>query len=172
MPRMLFFLLFLLPLGAQAAQQYPKLKPGLWEMTTTSGRSKDRPPQKSSICLDASLQQDMIRMSTGMMLGMCSKFDTKYVGNTFSGEATCKLGDSTMKSKSVMTMTGDTAYRTEAHASFDPPMAGMTQSDTVIEGRHIGACKPGQQPGDMTTPNGQTMNIRNIMSGNIFGGKK
>ncbi|HEY3179336.1 MAG TPA: DUF3617 family protein [Casimicrobiaceae bacterium] len=172
MLRTLLFLLFLLPLGARAAQEYPKLKPGLWEMTTTSGRSKDRPPQKSSICLDASLQQDMVRMSAGMMQGMCSKFETKYVGNTFSGEATCKLGDSTMKSKSVMTMTGDTAYRTEAHASFDPPMAGMTQSDTVIEGRHIGACKPGQQPGDMTTPNGQTMNIRNIMSGNIMGGKK
>ena len=51
-------------------------------------------------------------------------------------------------------------------------MGGMTQSDTVIEGRHVGACKPGQQPGDMTMPNGQTMNIRNIMGGNLLGGKK
>ena len=114
----------------------------------------------------------MIRMSTGMMQGMCSKLDTKYVGNTFTGEATCNLGTSTMKSKSVMTMMGDSAYRTEAHALFDPPMNGMTQSDTVIEGRHVGACKPGQQPGDMTMPNGQTMNIRNMMGGNIMGGKK
>ena len=172
MLRTLLVLVLLLPLSAQAAQEYPKLKPGLWEMMTANSRSKDRPPQKSAICLDASLQQDMIRMSTGMMQGMCSKLDTKYVGNTFTGEATCNLGTSTMKSKSVMTMMGDSAYRTEAHASFDPPMNGMTQSDTVIEGRHIGACKPGQQPGDMTMPNGQTMNIRNMMGGNIMGGKK
>lgn len=156
---------------ATQAQQFPKLKPGLWEMTTTNTRSKDRPPLKSSLCTDASLQQEMIRMSAGMMQGMCSKFDTKYVGNTFTGEAICNLGSSTMRSRSVMTLTGDTAYRTEAHATFDPPMGGISQSDTVIEGRNIGACKPGQQPGDMTMPNGQTMNIRNMMGG-IMGGKK
>ena len=173
MLRTLLFVLLLLPTLAHAqAQEYPRLKPGLWEMTTTNSRAKDRPPQKSSICLDASLQQQVISMSTGMMQGMCSKLDTKYVGNVFTGEATCNLGTSTMKSKSVMTLTGDSAYRTEAHASFDPPMNGMTQSDTVIEGRYIGACKQGQQPGDMTMPNGQTMNIRNIMGGNILGGKK
>jgi uncharacterized protein DUF3617 len=173
MLRPLSLLLLLVPLIAQAqTQEYPRLKPGLWEMTTTNSRAKDRPPQKSSICLDASLQQEMIRMSTGMMQGMCSKVDKKYVGNTFSGEATCKFGDSTMKSRSVMTLTGDTAYHTEAHASFNPPMGGMTQSDTVIDGRHVGACKPGQQPGDMVMPNGQTINIRNMMSGNFMGGKK
>jgi len=82
------------------AQNFPKLKSGLWEMTTTNTRNKDRPPLKSSICLDASLQQEMIRMSTGMMQGMCSKFDTKYVGNKFTGEATCNLGASTMRSRS------------------------------------------------------------------------
>jgi hypothetical protein len=171
MLRILLCVIALFSLAAQA-QQFPKLKPGLWEMTTINTRAKDRPPLKSSICLDASLQQEMIRMSSGMMQGMCSKFDTKYVGNTFTGEATCNLGASTMRSRSVMTLTGDSAYHTESHASFDPPMGGMSQSDTVIDGRNVGACKPGQQPGDFTTPNGQTMNIRNIMPGNIMGGKK
>jgi len=170
MLRILIFFFALLSFAAQA-QQFPKLKPGLWEMTTTNTRSKDRAPLKSSLCTDASLQQELIRMSTGMMQGMCSKFDTKYVGNTFTGEAICNLGSSTMRSRSVMTLTGDTAYRTESHATFDPPMGGISQSDTVIEGRNIGACKPGQQPGDMTMPNGQTMNIRNMMGG-IMGGKK
>jgi len=169
--RTLLILTVLLSPLAQA-QDFPKLKPGLWEMTTTASRNKDRPPLRSSICLDASLQQEMIRMSTGMMQGMCSKFDMKYVGNKFTGEAVCNFGGSTMRSKSVMTLPGDTAYRTEAHATFDPPMGGMTQSDTVIEGRNIGACKSGQQPGDITMPNGQTMNIRNIMGGGTMGGGK
>src|SRR5207237_1977878 len=137
-----------------------------------NSRIKDRPPQKASICLDASLQQDMIKMSIGAMQGMCSKLDKRYVGNTFTGEATCKFGDSTMKSRSVMTMTGDTAYHTEAHASFDPPIGGLAQSDTVIDGRHIGACAPGMQPGDMIMANGQKMNIRNMVNGNLITGKK
>jgi hypothetical protein len=34
---------------------------------------------------------------------------------------------------------------------------------TIIDGKHVGDCKEGQQPGDMTLPNGQHMNIRNWM---------
>jgi hypothetical protein len=152
------------PLAA-IAQDFPKLKSGLWEMSNTTSRRNDAAPMKSTLCLDASVQQDMIKMSSGFMQGMCSKHDVKYSGNKVTGEAICKIGNSTMKSQSVMTMSGDSAYRTVAHATFDPPMAGIAESDTVVEGRHVGACKPGQQPGDMTMPNGQTMNIRMMMGG-------
>ena len=154
-----------------AAQDYPKLRPGLWEMTTSTSRAPDA-KSKSTLCLDASLQKDMIQMSTGMMAGLCSKSELKASGNKFVGEAVCNLGGSTMKSRSVMTMTGDTAYRTEAEATFDPPLGGQSSSKTVVEGRHVGACKPGQQPGDLTTPNGQTINVRNVMSGKTNGQKK
>ena len=149
---------------AATAQDFPKLKPGLWEMTNTMSRTPQQ-PMKTAVCLDASLQQEMIRMSTGMMQGLCNKHDVKVVGNKVSVDMVCKMGDSMMTSKSVMTMTGDTAYRTQAHATFNPPFMGSSESDNTIEGRYLGACKPGQQPGDVTMPNGQTMNIRNLMSG-------
>jgi Protein of unknown function (DUF3617) len=149
---------------ALAADAFPKLKPGLWEMTSSTNRAPDA-KSKSTLCLDASIQQDMIRMSSGMMAGMCSKSELKASGNKFIGEAVCNLGGSTMKSRSVMTLSGDTSYRTEAEATFDPPLGGVSSSKTVIDGRHVGACKPGQQPGDLTTPTGQTINIRNVMSG-------
>lgn len=151
------------PLPA-SAQDFPKLRPGLWEMSTSSNKAPGI-KTTSTLCLDASLQKDMVRMSSGMMAGMCSKSELKAVGNTFVGEAVCNLGGSTMKSRSVMTLKGDTSYRTEAHATFDPPFSGQTVNDTIIEGRHLGACKPGQQPGDLTMPTGQTINIRNVMSG-------
>jgi hypothetical protein len=147
-----------------AAQDYPKLKSGLWEMSNSSARQANQ-VTRTTLCLDSSIQQDMIKMSSGMMAGMCSKSELKATGGKYVGEAVCNIGGSTMKSKSVMTLTGDTAYRTEAHATFDPPLGGQAVTDTVIEGRYIGACKPGQQPGDMTMPTGQTINIRNIMSG-------
>ena len=77
--------------------------------------------------------------------------------------ANCDLGVTRMQSQSVMTLVGNTAYHTEAHATFDPPMNGMKESNTLIDGKHVGACKPGQQPGDMTLPGGQTINIRQMM---------
>ena len=146
-----------------ATQDFPRLKAGLWEVTTATARSEGQAPRLTSICLDDSVQQDMYRMSTGMMAGMCSKHDIKVTGGKVTSEAVCDLGGTKMQSRAVMTLTGNTAYRTEAHATFDPPMMGARESTTIIEGKHMGACKPGQQPGDMVLPGGRTMNMRQLM---------
>jgi len=157
--------------SAAAADEFPKLRPGLWEMTTTSTRAQAQPAQAAQparttlLCLDASVQQEMYRMSMGMMAGMCSRHDFKYAAGKVTTEATCDMGGTKMESKAVMTLQGDTAYRTEAHATFDPPMMGSRESTSIIEGRHVGPCKPGQKPGDMTLPTGQTLNIRQMMNG-------
>ena len=148
---------------AAGAQDFPKLKPGLWEMTTAAARREGPAPLPTSMCLDDSVQQDVVRMSTGMMMGMCSRHDIKVAGSKLTADATCDLGGTKMQSRAVTTFSGNTAYRTEAHATFDPPMMGARETTTVIEGRHVGACKPGQKPGDMILPGGQTMNIRQMM---------
>lgn len=148
--------------GAVAAQDFPKLKPGLWETTTSSPRGNDKAPRTSTLCLDDSVQQDMYRMSMGMMAGMCSKHDLKTSGNKVTSEAICDFGGTKMRSKAVMTLNGNAAYRTEAHATFDPPFMGNKESTTVIEGKHVGPCKPGQKPGDLTLPGGRTLNIRQM----------
>jgi hypothetical protein len=148
--------------SAAEAQDFPKLKPGLWENSTSSTRSNDKAPHKSTLCLDDSVQQAMYRMSTGMMSGMCSKHDIKTSGNKVTSEAVCDLGGSKMQSKAVMTLAGNAAYRTEAHATFEPPFMGNRESTTVIEGKHVGPCKPGQKPGDLTLPGGRTLNIRQM----------
>ena len=146
-----------------SAQDFPKLKPGLWEVTTTNTGREGAAPRPTSMCLDDSVQQDMYRMSTGMMAGMCSKHDVNVSGSRVTMSAVCDVGGTKMRSQSVMTLTGDTAYRTETHATFDPPMMGTAESTTAIQGRHVGACSPGQQPGDMTLPGGKTINLRQLM---------
>ena len=59
-----------------------------------------------------------------------------------------------IKSHGVMTMQGDTAYRTESSGStYDPPLFNdVRQSTTVIEGKYTGACRDGLRPGDMVRP--------------------
>lgn len=151
--------------AAAAAQDFPKLKSGLWSQTTTTvGRSKAK-PQVSTLCLDDSTQQYVYRMSMGMMAGLCSKHDLKVTGSTVTIDAACDLGVTRMQTKSVTTLTGDTAYRTETRAVFDPPLKNTPRdSVTIVDARHVGACKEGQQPGDMTLPNGQQVNIRQWMN--------
>jgi hypothetical protein len=104
---------------AQDMEKFPKLKSGLWEMTNVSDRAtaKDKGPQVSTLCLDDSVQKQMMDFSQGMMRGMCSKHELKWSGNTVTGDSVCQFGGSTMTSKSVMKFTGNTSYRTEAKSN-------------------------------------------------------
>jgi hypothetical protein len=149
---------------AVLAQDYPKLKPGLWELNRLSDRPNDK-GMRTSICLDESLQKDMWEMGVGAMKGMCSKSDFRISGGKGSGEFVCNMGGSTMRSKSTMTLTGDTAYHTEVDTTFDPPLNGMAKTHSTLEARYLGSCRTGQRPGDMTLPNGQTMNMRDAVGG-------
>lgn len=150
--------------GAQDLASLPKLKPGLWDLTTSSDRAaaKDPGPQHSALCLDESVQKQMLEFSQGMMRGMCSKHELKVSGNTVSGESVCQFGGSTMRSKSTMKFSGVTAYRTEADTTFEPPLMGMAKSHTVVDGKHAGACPAGMQPGDLRLASGQVINIKQL----------
>jgi hypothetical protein len=143
------------------AQEFPKLKPGLWEVNMTTG--KREAPRLTTMCLDDSVQREMYTVSTGMMAGMCSKHEIKVAGNKVTTIANCDLGITKMQSQAMMTLSGNTSYHTEARATFDPPLNGAKESTSIIDGKHVGACKPGQQPGDMTLPGGQTVNVRQLM---------
>ena len=145
-----------------AADEFPKLKAGLWEVNMTSGKA-DAKPRLTTMCLDDSVQREMYTMSTGMMAGMCSKHEIKVAGNKVTTIANCDLGIAKMQSQAVMTLSGNTSYHTEARATFDPPLNGAKESTSIIDGKHVGACKPGQLPGDMTLPGGQTVNVRQLM---------
>ena len=147
-----------------SAQDYPKLKPGLWELKRSSDRPDDR-GQSTTMCMDESLQREMYDMGRGAMSGMCSKHDFKITGSRGSGESVCSVNGSTCHSRFTMTINGDVAYRTEVETRVDPPTPNGSTLHSVIEARYTGPCKTGQRPGDMTLPNGQTINMRQALKG-------
>jgi hypothetical protein len=149
-----------LPAPAGAAD-FPMLKAGQWEMTTTS-TAPGSTPRKSTICLDASTQKAMFDLSAGMQKEMCTRMDMRRDGSKFITDAECRLGNSVVASHAVMTMNGDSAYRTESSATFTPPFNNLRESNTVVEGRHVGACRDGLQPGDVVTAGGQKINLKNL----------
>jgi hypothetical protein len=158
------------PLAASAVE-YPTLKPGQWEMTTMTDRPGAK-PHTSTICFDAALQKDMVEMGNGMRREMCSKSDMKRVGAQYITDTECKLGNSVVKAHAVMTMKGDSSYRTEASATYDPPlMNDLKQSNTVVEAKFVGPCKAGLVPGDIVTGTGQKINIRQLQQERAAGAK-
>ena len=144
------------------AADLPVLKSGLWEvsrMTTQQGDQK----HLTTMCLDDSVQAEMREFSMGVAKEMCTQNDRRIEGNRMTVKATCKLGPTTMKTESVMVFSANTAYHTDATASYDPPFMNMSESKSTIDGKWTGPCKAGQVPGDIVTETGLTINMKAMM---------
>ena len=144
------------------AADLPVLKSGLWEVSRVSNQQSDK-KHLTTMCLDDSVQAEMREFSMGVAKEMCTQNERHVEGNRMTVKATCKLGPTTMKTESVMVFTGNTAYHTEATTSYDPPFMNMSESKSTIDGKWSGPCKPGQQPGDVVTETGQTINMKAMM---------
>jgi hypothetical protein len=104
-------------------------------------------------------------MGAGMSKEMCTKNEIRRDGARFVGSSECKIGDSRIMSHTVMTLNGDTGYKTEIRSTYEPPFMGMKESQTTLEGRYVGPCRDGLVPGDVITPGGQKLNLKGIGSG-------
>jgi len=163
-------LLTIVALGAAAlpalAQDLPKLRAGQWEILIDRGKAgQGQPPVQSTMCTDDTVQREMLVSGMGMSREICTRNDFRRDGARYVGSAECRFGDSKMTSRSVMTLTGDTAYRVEVAATFEPPFMGMKDSHTTLDGKYVGPCRAGLVPGDIVSPTGQKFNIRNLGQG-------
>lgn len=151
----------LLLAGTAFAVDWPTLKAGMWEMKTHMNQAEVQAVPPSIMCLDASVQKEMMEMSQGMQKSMCSSNDMRREGSKIIGTAKCKISGSNMMSQSITTFDGDAAYHTDVRATYDPPLSGMKESTSTIDAKYLGPCKAGMKPGDMSV-NGQTINIRQM----------
>jgi Protein of unknown function (DUF3617) len=149
--------------GAAFAAEPPVLKSGLWEVTRVGGGPQPERKGLTTMCLDESVQAQMREFGMGAAKEMCSQTDRNFEGSRMTVTSTCQLGPTTMKAVSVMTFMGNTAYHMEGTATYDPPMMNMKESKTTADAKWIGPCRAGQQPGDITLENGQTVNMKQMM---------
>jgi Protein of unknown function (DUF3617) len=155
--------------NAALAQSLPKMKAGMWESTMTqpgveAKKDAKGEPMKSTMCLNDAVMEQMMKMGQGISQQMCSKNTSQVSGNKMTGSAECKMGGSTITSNTVTTFNGDSSYRTEAKAVYNPPLYGMKETVTVTEAKYVGPCKSGMKPGDVSTM-GVTMNILDMSKG-------
>ena len=152
-------------LAAQAAaQDMPPMRPGLWESTTSVNMgSAAKSGPKTTMCVTEAMQRLMLANSQRVGAA-CGKNTTRREGNQYIAESECTVSGSTLKSKSVATFTGDTAFRVDSSSTVTPPpdsKGGISTSSAIQEARYVGPCPAGMRPGDISS-GGRTMNMVDI----------
>jgi len=140
-----------LPVVTQAAD-LPKRKPGLWEIKMTSAGSSGGGPMVSQHCIDAKTDDLLQQRTQGMGKQACSKNSVRREGGKVIAESVCQLGKTTTTTKAVFSGDFSSNYRGDIHSTYEPPLMGMKVADSTIEAKWLGACKPGQKPGDVIMP--------------------
>lgn len=132
-----------------AAIELPDLKAGLWESRTSMGATKN---SMSTMCMDNATYKKMSDDQEKNPNRPCKVLHSEHSGSTISSEVECKFGDKVSRSKTVMTLSGNTGYHSETRSS-DNSVA------MVIDSKYTGACPAGMKLGDVTGPQGMKFNV-------------
>ncbi|HEY8068742.1 MAG TPA: DUF3617 family protein [Burkholderiales bacterium] len=143
-----FLLLLVLSLGAASAlaQDAPRRKSGLWEISMSMAQMPA--PMVSRQCVDEKTDDFGSRPPRGGAQ-KCSRQSVRREGGSVIVESVCQIEGSTATSRGVFTGDFGTAYKGEMTTKFSPPMHGMAESKMSFQAHLTGPCAPGQKPGDI-----------------------
>jgi len=138
-----------------AADEMPARKPGLWEVTMTSGAGG--PGERTMRqCIDAATDKMMQSSEGPNAPQQCAKRDVKRSGDTVTIDSTCSFGGRTRTSHAVISGKFDSAYTMTVTSQGDGAPAGRTMT---MSAKWLGPCAADQKPGDMIMGNGMKINI-------------
>ena len=140
------------------ADPYPHRKPGLWQVTISSPNSKTA-PKSAQICIDATTEAALMSTGTTGSKKMCTKSEIHFEGASGTTDTVCQFGNSTQTAHSKISFMGDSAYRIETQAHYDPPLFGKTDQTMTTDGKWTGPCPDTMKPGDIITANGMKMHF-------------
>ncbi len=144
------------------ALDMPKRKSGLWEITTSmEGMPKGMGPIQH--CIDQN-SDNLMQANSEKAKQQCSATDIKQQGGRIVVHSVCKLDKTTTTMDAVFTGAFDSAYQADIRTRFDPPLHTINESKMTLEAKWLGACKPGQKPGDIVMPGrGAAFNLDDAM---------
>ena len=135
------------------ADEIPKRKPGLWELTwysndvTPSQAAAIQVPNSAKMCID-----DTTDAKLAAAYDACDPpLDFIFFLPQFKTELVCEISaaDVKIKSRAKITFTGNTAYRIEVKTRFEPARKGEGDFSGGREGKWVGACPTDMRPGDL-----------------------
>ena len=143
---------------------YPRRKPGLWEVRNAASDNLGMPPTSYCVGEQTDTAEHHLDRVAGEK-GACSIGPFKLVGISWVAESVCKESRSVVVSQSVASGDFQTQYRIDTLVFYSPPLANNKREDKeAVVARYLGACGPGQRPGDLTVPG---MGILNMGDGTL-----
>jgi hypothetical protein len=157
----------ILGVGVTDAHAEPELslnrKPGLWVVEISTDGRKTKGDSKQ--CIDATTDQQMLRMAFDTGSQSCSKRELTKTATGYVLHAECSMLGSSMVSRGEFVGDFDSKYTGEIRTTFNPPLYGRSSSRTAITARWSGACPRDMKPGDMTLPNGKRIDLAQAQMG-------
>ena len=168
----LIFALLALSFGTianAASNDMPARKPGLWEIKMQAPNMPQ--PMLSQHCINDKTDNLLQQQGQAQAKQQCSKNSMSKQGAKIIVDSVCKFDATTSSTHAVFSGDFNRNYRAEISTSYSPPLHGMKSSQQTLEGKWLGACKPGQKPGDVIMPGMGSMNLNEMMK-NIPNGKQ
>jgi hypothetical protein len=145
--------ILLLTIGISRAADPPDVKEGLWsihkQMLDNPGNKKSE--STSTICRNHAY--DLHVQSLAKAMKGCTIVN-KGENGKYSAELHCVVAGTNVESKETATYQGNTATHSETHATYTPPLAGISEMTIITDQKYIGGCPAGVQPGDLISSDG------------------
>ena len=114
-------------------------------------------------CIDAGTD-DLLRMQSNEGRN-CSKPVVERNGNRYRVTSSCDQAGTKSTVDGVYTMVQDTEYTGDMKMTFDPPLSGASEMNMKMDGKWLGACKPGMKPGDVVMQGMPRLNVLEMGQG-------
>lgn len=144
------------------ADDLPKPKPGLWEITGTSDRDNGQ-SHVMKMCTDNKTQALFSHFGDQMGKDKCSKRDVQNQGTQVVTDTVCNIAQSQVTSHAVMTFDNPTSFSIKVQSRYEPALFGRTESNSTQTGKWVGACPADMKPGDVLSPNGVRINLNAVL---------
>src|SRR5579864_2740549 len=131
----------------------PSRKAGLWEVKTSFGDN----PRSLTVqqCIDAATDP-MLQSSAGPFSAqLCQAREVRTSEGATTIDSHCTVGGKAGTAHAVVSGSFDSAYTMTVTSEG----GGLPPSKMTIEGKWLGACAAGQEPGDVMMPNGSKVNV-------------
>jgi len=149
-----------LSIAVAQADSLPTRKPGLWEISVSTGSESAGHQTKMKQCTDEKTDAKMLQIGADAQgRATCSKNEISRTSDGYSLTSVCSLSGSTITSKGSFTGDFSKSYSGELTTTFEPPLFGQTSSSTRMNAVWLGDCTGGLKPGDIVMPNGTKTNI-------------
>lgn len=143
---------------------YPRRKPGLWEIRSGASEQLGLPPVRLCVGDQTDTPEHHLDRKVGKR-GACQLGAFKRVGINWVADSTCKDSRTTIVSQSTVTGDFQSHYRIDTVILYSPPLANNRREDSeYTEARWLGACPDNQKPADLTIPG---MGVLNMLDGGL-----